>query len=111
MTFRSRRRWTKRNRVETAEDHHRRVLEDAADEDEAFALAILRREPDAAGDRVGRLADVDHLAVDLDGPAGPRQLAEDHLGELGAPGAHEAGEADDLAGADLEVDCPMPDAA
>ena len=37
-------------------------------------------------------------------PPRPWQLAEDDLGELGAPCADEPGEADDLAAADLEVD-------
>ncbi len=41
-------------------------------------------------------------------PGGLGQLAEDDLGQLGATGAHEPGEAHDLAGMDLERDAPVP---
>ena len=90
------------------EDHHRRVLDDRADEDQALALAVLGREADPVADRRRRTVDCGLLAVDPDPPRRPRQLTEDHLGQLGAPRPDQPREADDLAGPDLEVDPLVP---
>ena len=61
------------------------------------ALAVLRDQVDAVGDGVARRGDGDRLAVEADRAAERRVDAEDGARELGAAGADEAGEAEDLA--------------
>ena len=73
-------------------------------EREALGLAVLGDEAEAGPDRVTRRAEAHRLAVDLDRAGADRVGAEDRARDLGPARALQAGEADDLARADLEVD-------
>src|SRR6185436_20256202 len=67
-------------------------------------LAVLGDEVEAAVDGAARLGDLDRVAEQdhfaADGPVD----AEDGAGKLGAAGADQPGEAEDLAGAESEID-------
>ena len=66
--------------------------------------AILGQVGDAAGHRLPRRANIACLAVE-DDRAGCRRLdAEERQADIGASGADQAGEAEDLAAADVEAD-------
>ena len=88
-----------------AERGQRDVLEDRQRQDDALALALLRHIDDAARDRVGRRADDDGLAVELQRAARRLGDAEQRLHQLAAAGADEAVEAEDLALAQVEARC------
>ena len=68
------------------------------------ALAVLRHQVDAAVDGVARRADHDRLAVEAQRAAERRVDAEDRAGQLGPPGADQAGEAEDLAAPHVQAD-------
>ncbi len=71
---------------------------------QAVLLAVFGQVGDAFIDAVARCADADRAAVDLH-LAGIQPVgAKDRPGDLGAPGAHETGEAEDLAAAQFEAD-------
>ena len=84
----------------------RDVALDVVDQHQAVVLAVLGHVGDAGLHRLVDGGDVDllavqqHLAADLLAV----RAAEDAHGELGAAGSHQAGDADDLALADVEVD-------
>src|SRR5438128_890869 len=83
----------------------RRVLLDVHAEDQPVALAVLGDEAEPRADGVPRAVDLDRLAFQ---PHLARLLlspdAEEAHHQLGAAGAHQAGDADDLALAHLERD-------
>ena len=87
-----------------AERSERDVGADAERQHRALGLAILRDIGEAGANGVVGRTDVDRLAVDLDRAAGELAQAEQALHRLGAAGADEAIEADDLAGVKLERD-------
>ena len=80
------------------------VVEDRLVEREALGLAVLGDEREPAADALAGAAHADGRAVERHGAAVERVHAEDRLDELGAARALEPGQADDLAGADREVD-------
>src|SRR6185437_6732937 len=83
--------------IDVVVDHH--GLE------EAVQLAVLGDVGDAVVDRLFRYPVADRSAAQLDGAAIDQvtlQGAKDDLGDLGAAGANQAGDADDLAGIDRE---------
>src|SRR3954447_24983164 len=86
------------------EVRERRVLADRQLEQQPEALAVLGQEPEAGAHRAARVAGAHDGAVDLDLAALHGVGAEDRPQELAAAGAEQAGDADDLAGAHLEVD-------
>ena len=101
-----------RDARQPAQDGQRGVLRDAADEHEALALAVLRSEADARADGVAGLRDADRPAPAMTtAPGRPGSSPKMHLGQLGAAGADEPGEADHLAGAELEGHAAVPVAA
>ncbi len=85
-------------------EDHARVGPDRLVQGQALGFAVLGDQGDPGGDGLAGPGDPPGLAVDRDGAAGEGFDAEDRLGDLGAARALEPGEADDLAGADLEVD-------
>ena len=88
---------------EPAEARHGDVLVDGLVEEEALALALLRRQPDARLDRGADGARSQTLAVDRHGAGGRLAGAVHRLQDLRTPRAHESGQADDLARRDLEA--------
>ena len=92
-----------RHAVEIGE---RDVVLDVVDQVEAVGLAILGDVGDAVLDRLADRGDVDRLALEqhLAGDAAAIGAAEQAHGEFGAPGAHQPGDADHLALADVDVD-------
>jgi hypothetical protein len=69
---------------------------------ETLPFAILRQEADAGGDRVARRVDHDDLAVDSNLARLAAICAEEEAGGLGAAGADQPGDRENLAAADLE---------
>ena len=98
--------------VSLSERRHRDVALDVLDEVETVGLAVLGRVGDAVLDRLGDRARLDLLAAHEDPARDARAVAvaEQAHRELGAPGAHEAGDADDLAGAHVDRDVVDHDA-
>ncbi len=93
-------------RVEHDRVGHRLVAEDdvLGHGEDGDQHEVLVDHPDAAGDRVGRARDADHLAVDEHFPlVGLDQPVED-VHERALAGAVLAEEGMDLAGPDIEVD-------
>src|SRR6185436_20923600 len=88
-----------------AEGGRRDVAADVLDEVQAVPLAVLRGVRDAVTDGLGDAARLDLLAADehAAGDVPAVRAAEDAHGQLGAPGTHEPGDADDLAGAHGEA--------
>ena len=89
---------------EPAQRRDRDVAVDRLVEQQPLALALLGAQPDAGRDRGGHRAAAQLLAVDGDGAGGGPAGAVDGLEDLGAAGADQPGEADDLAGVHGEVD-------
>ena len=89
---------------EAAQRRHRDVAVDRLVEQQALALALLGAQPDPGGDGGGTEPRRSVCAVDADRAGGGAAGAVDRLEDLRAPGSDQAGEADDLAGADGEVD-------
>ena len=86
-------------------DHRQRGIgQDGKVQDEALAEPILRKIGDAGFHRRRRIGKGDRLAGNLDAPGTRLVDAEEDAGDLGPPAADETGEAQDLAGADLERD-------
>ena len=83
----------------------RDVLADREVEQEAGALAVLGHQEDAVVDGVARRGDRDRLAVEARSrrPAA-RSMPKSDARQLGAAGADQAGQAEDLAAPDGEVD-------
>ena len=71
---------------------------------QAALLAVLGDEVEAAVDGAARLGDLDRVAEQDDFAADGPVDAEDGARELGAAGADQAGQPEDLAGAEGEVD-------
>ena len=69
----------------------------AAKQQQRLVLAVLRREADAGGDRVGGLSGATAAPFTATRRRRAAVIADDRRGELGAPGAHQAADADDLA--------------
>ena len=80
------------------------VAVDGVVEQQRLALALLRREADAAGHRGADVAGPQPPAGQPNGAGGRLPGAVDGLEDLRAPRPDEAGQADDLAGADGEAD-------
>ena len=72
-------------------------------QDQALLLAVLGNQGQAGADGVDRVAQFHGLAVDADPSGQGRNDAEQSLEQLGAAGAHQAGDADDLAAANRET--------
>ncbi len=89
---------------EAAEAGQRQVAGDGQDLHQAFALPVLRDQGKAAPDAAGGVALANFLAVDEDLAGRVHVAAHDAFEELAAPGAHQAIDAEDLAGADRERD-------
>ena len=93
------------NRERALSERHGDVLAHGETGDEALLLAVLGDEPDAGEDGAARRIARRHQPVlDPDLALIDVEVAEDGAGELGAAGADEAGDADDLAAADREGD-------
>ena len=84
--------------------HAERVVEDGLVEREALGLAVLGDQREPATDTLARAAHGDGLVVQRHRAAVERMHPERRLEQLGAARALQTGEADDLAGADGEVD-------
>jgi len=82
----------------------RGVLADRELEQQAEALAVLGEQAQAGVHRAARVAALQLNAVDVDRAALAAVCAEDRAQQLAAPGAQQAGDAEDLAGAHLEGD-------
>ena len=82
----------------------RDILGDRQVEQQPRALAVLGHEEDAAIDGRRRIARREGLAVELEMAAIDGIDAEDGPRQLGAPGTDEAGDADDFAVAQCEID-------
>ena len=82
------------------------ILRDGLRQNEALRLCGPRGPERCRGERVARALQVDRLAVDLDLAVGQVVGAGDGPDQFGAPGADEAGNAEDLAGFDGERDVP-----
>ena len=80
------------------------VLADAALEQHAELLAVLGEVADAEAGGLGRVADRHLAAADADDARRHAVGADDRARDLGASRAHEPGEAEDLALAQLERD-------
>ena len=91
--------------VDTLLGHaQRRIVEDRAGEQQRLALAVLRREADAGGDRGGDVVGRKRFAVDDDLAGQPAVEADDGAGELGAAGAHQPADAEHLAAMQRQID-------
>ena len=90
--------------LKRAERGDREIGQDAERGEDRLVLAVLRHQADAERDGVGRRCRRDRLAVERDRAGGDAVGAEDGAGKLGAAGADEAGDAEDLAGLEIEVD-------
>ena len=88
--------------AEPIEDGEGDVLADGQIQDQRLQLAILRHETDAKADRIPGGVIADRLAVDQDLAAVEVVRAEDGAGDLGATGADQTGEANNLAGTNVE---------
>ena len=100
-------------RGKTDAHHAEGVVEDRLVEGEALGLAVLGDEGEAGAHALAGAADLERRAVEGDRAAGHGVDAEDGLEELGASGTLQPGDADDLAGPDLEghaVDVAVADA-
>ena len=71
---------------------------------QSILLAILGHVADAGPDGIARTADAHRLSVDADLARVVRVEPEDGAGHLRAASTDQAGQAEDLAGADLEAD-------
>ena len=80
------------------------VLADRQAEHEGLLLAVFRHQADPELDRVERVLERDRLALDQDLAAVDPVRPEDRARQLGPAGADQAGQPDDLAGADREAD-------
>ena len=87
---------------EGADRGEREVLADGHRLHQAVALAVLGDEDEAGGDALGDREAGDVAAVQQDAAAGGLQAAGDGLHHLGAAGAHQPVDADDLAGPHVE---------
>jgi hypothetical protein len=87
---------------EAAQVRDRHVLGERPVEQEALRLAVLRREPEAGGDRRGGAPGGEPSARDADLAGAGVVEAVDQAQQLGPAGADEAADADHFAGADLE---------
>src|SRR5262249_31059913 len=83
--------------------HEACVLTHRADEKQRLLLAIFGNKPDTGSDGVARLAQAHGTTVHQDAPCGQLVDTDDGARHLGASGAHQAAEAEDLAGAHLKV--------
>src|SRR5919204_199716 len=86
-------------------EHH--VVGDRLGQRQPLELAVLGDEAEPGADRCPRRAQPRRLALELERAGGERVGTEDRTRELGAPGALEPGEADDLTRPHLEVDVPQ----
>ena len=83
-------------------DRHRQVVCEGEFEHDAVATAVFGDVGDAVGDGRLRRAEGEALAVERDLAGVRRREAEVDTGELGATGADESAEAENLAGPDLK---------
>ena len=88
---------------EAAQHRQRLVRPDRELEHEPLVVAVLGQERDAELQGILRRARSDRAAVDADLAAVGPGDAEQHLGDLGAAGADQAEEAQDLARAQIEA--------
>ena len=89
---------------EPGEARQRHVGGDGQEEDEALDPALARDVADAGVDRLGRGGEAGGAAGDGEGAAVVREEARERAGQLLAAGADDAGDAEDLAGVQREVD-------
>ena len=103
---RPRRRGRRRpKRRDAAERGQRDVVADRGGEEQALGLAVLGDERDAGRRAARGRGDVDGAAVEADAAGGAAVGgAEERLEDLGAAGAEQAADAEDLAGVQVEVD-------
>ena len=87
-----------------AESFQHQVLGDAERRRDPGAQAVIRDVSHAAPDGFQRIAAPDLPSCHDDAPGGPASKTGDHLGELALPIAGDAGDPDDLARVDLQVD-------
>ena len=80
------------------------VVRDGLGEEQALAQSILRHETDAGGDGVAGICDLDRLSVLDDLSAGGLAQAEQRQRQFRASGVQKAGDAQDLAAAQVEGD-------
>lgn len=80
------------------------VFENVEDEQTAGVLAILGEKRHPVTDRLVGAVDHDLFPVDRDRARARRRDPEERLGDVGAAGSDEAGNAEDLAGAHIEGD-------
>src|SRR5207249_7817646 len=83
---------------------HRHVLSDRHPLDEPLVQAVFGQVGEAAAERRPRRVRPERPPVDPEPPAIEWVDPEDAARDLRAPGADEAGEADDLAATELEAD-------
>ena len=89
---------------QTVEPRDGDVEGDALRQEAALGLAILRQQHDPGGDRLARTGWATGLAVQAIAPARARVGADQRAQQLGAAGTGQAADAEDLAGADVEID-------
>nr|GEX37623.1 hypothetical protein [Tanacetum cinerariifolium] len=81
----------------------RDVFTNAEIDDQAFALAALRQQPDAAGERLRRIVEVRRLAAQQHILADHRQCADHAQRQLRAPRPHQPGKPENLALVQIEA--------
>ena len=91
-------------RTKRPQARERRVLADRHRLHQAVALAVFRHEREAELDALGDRLALQHASAHLDRSALDRDATRERLEQLGAAGAHEAVQADDLTLADVEVE-------
>src|ERR1700722_17459332 len=76
---------------------------DAAQEQQRLRLSILGRQPYSGADRIGGASEADWPAIDGDGAGERAVVPENRLCCFRASGAHQSGQADDLARVNIET--------
>ena len=96
----------RKKRRDLAQDRHHQVAPDAVAQHEAAAAPIVGDEAEALRARAADRGEARRRAVDFDHarPSAGSGGAVERGQQLRAPGAHDAGEADDLAGAHFKRD-------
>src|SRR5204863_3551367 len=80
------------------------IVENRAEEEQCFPRALLRRKADADANGVTQTVWGDFRSGEANRARDPPVETDQRLGELRAPGAHQAADAEDLAAPDGEAD-------